>query len=68
MRLEVRARAERAALAPQHRHPGRSSALELAERVGEIGRGGTVHRVAGLGAGEDDRGDVFLAFDPDRHR
>ena len=55
--LQVGARAEDAALAVEHRDGGVLVGVEVAERLGQSGRGRAVDRVAPLGAREQHRRD-----------
>ena len=66
-RLEVGARAERAAGAGEHRDVVRVVGVEVAERIGEERRGRAVDRVAHLGAVDRDDRDATLVFDVDGH-
>ena len=63
--LEVGAGAERAALAEQHRHGGVGIRVEVAERLGQRGRGRAVHGVAHVGPVQDDGRDRPAPLDPD---
>src|SRR5579875_45268 len=65
--VQVGARAEGAARAPEHRNRRPPVGVERAERIGQRGRGRTVDGVASLRAGEDDRRHRPVALDTDRH-
>ncbi len=65
-RLQIRARAEHAALPVEHRDRGLLILIKGPERVGEGGRGGAVDGVAPLGPREQHRVHGAVALDADR--